>query len=272
MAVRYQEQQTSPTVAFCWGLVVGAVAITLLFATVAFASDGLDLPIGPKRPSPSTLEPNPTDALDPPYAGERLPLEEPPPPKVPSTDWFGERIPLPTGGVFIIDRSGSMGLKGAGRTRSHSHTDPRPSRLDQVVSETSRMLDALPPNARFDLVEYSTDGHPLWGKLQDATPSAVAEAKAWLAALYPRGGTQTGPHVAWALLHRGYAEAGDFFLLSDGSPHNPKVALEMILLADSARTRVHAFAFVEDNVPAEKFMEDVGCGTGGSYRVVRPLP
>jgi hypothetical protein len=209
---------------------------------------------------------SPLDELGPPTHYPE-PFREPPPPKVPETDWFGESIPMPTGGVFIIDRSGSMAAHPGGR---HGQQVPGPTRLEQVIAETGRMLAALPPNASFDLVEYSTDSSPLWGLPRPANESNKAAARAWLAALYPSGGTNTGEHTAWALVHTGYRDVGDFFLLSDGIPRGPKQALEMIGYADTPRTKVHAFAFVENNVPAEKFMSDVAVITGGTYRQVLP--
>jgi len=76
--------------------------------------------------------------------------------------------------VFVLDTSGSMA---------------EGNKLAQAKKALSFCLKNLNASDRFEIVRFSTEAEPLFGKLVAASEANVAEADAFVAGLKPIGGT-----------------------------------------------------------------------------------
>jgi len=223
-----------------------AFLVLLLLAAADDFTD-LDLPVDPKYRKAEPIIEEPPEVV----------IPEPPPP--PEVDWFGEKVVIPGGVVFIIDKSGSM---------SHSWDKTR-SRLQVAVQETIRSVKELRADAKFDVMAFSSHMVVLWGKVREASDAAKDEAIAWLEGLGAGGGTDTGTFTTWALVNYGHSgQAKDFLLLSDGSPSRAAEALKMIAGADTSKIKVHTFS-VDQSSSGEEWMKECAAVTGGTFRQVR---
>ncbi len=90
---------------------------------------------------------------------------------------------LPRETVFIIDTSGSM---------------YGPS-IDQARRSLLYALDRLRPEDRFNVIEFNSVMHRLYGESRRALPDAVAEARGWVSRLQASGGTEILPALQAAL-------------------------------------------------------------------------
>jgi Ca-activated chloride channel homolog len=90
---------------------------------------------------------------------------------------------LPRETIFIIDTSGSM--YGAS--------------IEQARNALLFALDRLLPEDRFNVIEFNSVMHRLYGESRRALPGAVEEAKAWVGKLQANGGTEMLPALRAAL-------------------------------------------------------------------------
>ena len=134
---------------------------------------------------------------------------------VPPDPEMGSGRGVPTQTVFVVDVSGSM----AG-----------PS-LEQAKAALTVALDRLAPGDTFTLIEFDHEVRPYAERFLDARPSEIADAKAWVASLEARGGTEILP----ALLHAlGLSRRGDpgrlarVVLITDGAVSNEDQVLAAV--------------------------------------------
>jgi Ca-activated chloride channel family protein len=139
---------------------------------------------------------------------------------------------------FVLDTSGSM----AG------------AKLDQAKKALRFCLANLGADDRFEIVRFSTEAEPLFGKLADADKANLARAEEFIAGLKPIGGTAIGDALEKALSLRGDRKADarpyHVIFLTDGQPtigetrEDPLV--DQVKKADGAGTRIFAFGIGND--------------------------
>lgn len=106
--------------------------------------------------------------------------------------------------VFVIDLSGSMREKNKSRTR-----------LDAAKDELVRVLGALPRDATFNIVAFSTSPRAYERQLVPARAKQIESAKKWVRALVAKGATNIFDSVDLALSMDGVES---IFVLTDGGP------------------------------------------------------
>ena len=120
--------------------------------------------------------------------------------------------------IFVIDRSTSM----------QEAVDPLEpdsiSRYEQAVEQLLAFLQALGPNARFNVLLFSSRTEPWRAQLQPAKASTLREAEDWLNRHKPKGGTNLQPAIerAFELDRQGLVdlealEADTIIVLCDGA-------------------------------------------------------
>lgn len=146
--------------------------------------------------------------------------------------------PQPKDICFVLDTSGSM----AG------------AKLDQAKKALRFCLANLNAGDRFEIVRFSTEAEPEFGKLVDAGKENLARAEEFIAGLKPIGGTAIGDALGKALERRG--DRGDdarpylVIFLTDGLPtigetrEDPLV--DQVKKANGAGTRIFAFGIGND--------------------------
>jgi Ca-activated chloride channel family protein len=97
-----------------------------------------------------------------------------------------EARPAPKDIVFVVDTSGSM----AG------------AKLTQAKKALQFCVENLNAEDRFEIVRFSTEAEPLFGKLVDADAGQRKRASDFIAALKPIGGTAIADALQTALKTR----------------------------------------------------------------------
>lgn len=124
----------------------------------------------------------------------------------PAREMAAERI-VKKDVVFVLDTSGSMAEHG---------------KLEQAKKALGFCLRSLNDGDRFEVVRFSTEAEPLFGRLVAAEKGNVEKAEAFVAALKPLGGTAIEDALRAALEPvRAQGEAGRPFnvvFLTDGRP------------------------------------------------------
>jgi Ca-activated chloride channel family protein len=115
-----------------------------------------------------------------------------------------EARPAPKDIVFVVDTSGSM----AG------------AKLDQAKKALQFCVENLNAEDRFEIVRFSTEAEPLFGKLVDADAGQRKRASDFIAALKPIGGTAIADALQTALKTRSEKSDRPFVVifLTDGLP------------------------------------------------------
>lgn len=108
--------------------------------------------------------------------------------------------PLPRDVCLLLDISGSMSG----------------SPLEQVKAVCERILDALVPQDRLELVAFSSVAARFAPGSQQATPDVVARARAWVRSLRAGGGTEMVAGIVAALAPLGTQAQRQVVLLTDG--------------------------------------------------------
>ncbi len=115
-----------------------------------------------------------------------------------------EARPAPKDIVFVVDTSGSM----AG------------AKLNQAKKALEFCVENLNAEDRFEIVRFSTEAEPLFGKLVDADAGQRKRASDFIAALKPIGGTAIADALQTALKTRSEKSERPFLVifLTDGLP------------------------------------------------------
>ena len=113
-----------------------------------------------------------------------------------------EARPAPKDIVFVVDTSGSM----AG------------AKLNQAKKALEFCVENLNAEDRFEIVRFSTEAEPLFGKLVDADAGQRKRASDFIAALKPIGGTAIADALQTALKMRSEKSERPFVVifLTDG--------------------------------------------------------
>ena len=175
--------------------------------------------------------------------------------------------------VFVIDISGSMQTPHP--TRTGTSATPAPTRYEVAAQELERAVDALPPDARFNVVLFS-DGVQVWRKgFVAPTDERKTALHRMLRGTGPNGGTNLfgGLEKAFELEStlagsRYRTPADEVFLLSDGEPSageiiEPGSILTVIReLNLVSQARVHTVFMGSGH---SSFMQTLAKNNGGKY-------
>jgi hypothetical protein len=151
--------------------------------------------------------------------------------------------------VFVIDRSGTMGLNG---------------RLERAKRELIASLSLLPSTARFQVIAYHRQAEaqlPGTG-LVAVSPEAVSEATSAMNRLVPEGGTDHGKALRAALA----LQPDVICFLTDDDDLTTEQVREITRL-NRGRASIHALCFVEPN--GESAMPMLARQNRGVFRVVK---
>ncbi len=137
--------------------------------------------------------------------------------------------PAPKDIVFVVDTSGSM----AG------------AKLDQAKKALAFCVENLNADDRFEIVRFSTEAEPLFGKLVDANVDQRKRAGDFIAGLKPIGGTAISDALQTALKMR--AEKSDrpfvVIFLTDGLPTVGSRSVDEIIAGVKKAGDVRIFSF-----------------------------
>lgn len=151
--------------------------------------------------------------------------------------------------VFVIDRSGTMGLEG---------------RLERAKRELIGSLNLLPHTARFQVIAYHRQPEPLvgGGSLTTVHPQSVSAAIAAMGQLVPEGGTDHGQALRAALA----LQPDVICFLTDDDDLTANDVREITRL-NRGRASIHALCFVEPY--GESAMPMLAKQNRGVFRVVK---
>jgi hypothetical protein len=152
--------------------------------------------------------------------------------------------------IFIIDRSGSMGV----------------NRLQAAKSELLKTLQKLPAGSQFMIYFFDHGAEPMpVSGLLTANPRTIAWAGQWVRAREAGGGTDPSQALKWALELR----PDTVWLLSDGRFAHDEAILKQ-LARDNPRqaARINTLAFHDRS--GEPALRAIAKANGGTYRFVAP--
>ncbi len=126
---------------------------------------------------------------------------------------------------FLVDISGSM----SGQLRGTEYTGIK---LDVAKSELIKAIEGLPKSAFFNIILFDNGTQPWQGQLTRATPASLADARTFIEACSPRGGTNIYDPLEEALLDD---TVDTIYLLTDGSPGSGKYTAADDILREVAK-------------------------------------
>ncbi|MFT7670573.1 MAG: hypothetical protein ACI8X5_003283 [Planctomycetota bacterium] len=168
--------------------------------------------------------------------------------------------------TFVLDHSHSM-AESFGPKKGQN-------RLDEAVEQMGRLLGQLPANARFNVVTFA-DGARSWkSKLELADETSIQNARKWVLATLPRGGTDLREGVEEAMLidKRGNVDLSDLetdtiIVLCDGQTSNGPTWVENFLRRANSDARVVFYA-VQLGSGGDGTLEELCKLTGGEFLLV----
>lgn len=169
--------------------------------------------------------------------------------------------------TFVIDRSGSMAAGMAVATGKRTSR----TRWEESVEQLMGFVDAIGEKARFGVVIFHDFPEEWKPKLEPATPENKKDARAWLAANHPNGGTQLQGGVLRAL-HIGpdgmpdlaLLEADTVIVLCDGETAEGPDWVEGFLRRANLRARV-VFHCVQVGAEGDGTLQKLASGSGGDF-------
>lgn len=168
--------------------------------------------------------------------------------------------------TFVIDRSGSMAAGMAVATGRSSRT-----RWEESVEQLMGFVDAIGEKARFGIVLFHDFPEEWKPRLEPATAENKKNARAWLAANHPNGGTQLQGGVMRAL-HVGpdgmpdlaLIEADTVIVLCDGETAEGPDWVEGFLRRANLRARI-VFHCVQVGAEGDGTLQKLASGSGGDF-------
>lgn len=163
----------------------------------------------------------------------------------------GERLPREL--ILVIDTSGSMGGESIRQARAA---------IDMAITQ-------LHPQDRFNVIEFNSGFWPWQTQAVPASADHVADARAWVARLQARGGTEMGPALHFALdgnAPDGYVRQVVF--ATDGAVDNPGGLMRLI---DSELGNSRLFPIGIGSAPNGGFMQAAAQHGRGSVTLIADL-
>ncbi len=161
---------------------------------------------------------------------------------------FGQRTKAPRRVVFTLDRSGSMqGVP-----------------LAQARKALEACLGVLSDNDQFNIIAFDNQVKNFRSKMVEATRSNLDQARGFLEAIEPGGGTELAKALTDAVkLLRG--DDGDVFVITDGQVYGTE---EILRLAKGTETRIHCLGI--GSASQDRFLTLLARETGGTSRFLTP--
>ena len=152
--------------------------------------------------------------------------------------------------IFIIDRSGSMGV----------------NRLQAAKSELLKTLQKLPSGSQFMIYFFDHRAEPMpVNGLLTANPRTIAWAGQWVRARDAGGGTDPTQALEWAFELR----PDTVWLLSDGRfAHGETILKQLARDNPKQAARINTLAFHDRS--GEPSLRAIAMANGGTYRFVAP--
>ena len=177
---------------------------------------------------------------------------------------FSKRI------AYVLDVSGSM-------NEEAGYAGERRTKIDVAKSELLKSISALPKDAEFSIIIYSTDFRLWQKKIVTATADNKKKAKAWISKIEAVGGTNIYDALAKAFelagrgtFDKGYKTALDtIFFLSDGQPTMGEHTDTNVILAECRKlnklrkVQIHTIGVGKDH--AKEFMRALAVLGRGDY-------
>jgi HEAT repeat protein len=171
---------------------------------------------------------------------------------------------------YVLDISGSMNEPAA-------YGGVNYTKMKVAKDEAVRSITALPDDALFNVILFSTTFKPWKKALVQATPAMKKEAKDMIEAIDATGATNIYDSVAKAFelagrgsFDKGYAVALDtIYLMSDGAPNqglytDPRDIIRHIVdLNATKKVQIHTIGVGKDH--NEALMRELATLTGGQY-------
>lgn len=149
----------------------------------------------------------------------------------------GSDLIAPKDITFVLDTSGSM----------------TGGKLDQARRALLFCLENLNPGDRFDLIRFSTEAEPLFGKLQQATAENIGKARRFSDGFQPIGGTNIDEALGAALAEHGDGMAPRprfIIFITDGKPTigetDEAQLVAKVKRANASGTRIFTFGIGDD--------------------------
>jgi len=172
---------------------------------------------------------------------------------VPPEDGNAPAVIVPRELIFVIDTSGSM----------HGTS------IEQARSALMLALDGLRPSDRFNVIQFNSVTHALFGRPVSASPINVQEAKRYVTQLRANGGTEMRPALERAL---GYVIDDNFFrqiiFITDGSVGNEE---ELFTLIEAELKTARLFTVGIGSAPNGWFMSKSAEYGRGTYTFISAL-
>lgn len=157
----------------------------------------------------------------------------------PSAQFSAEQI-VKKDVAFVFDTSGSMTEQG---------------KLEQAKKALNFCLRSLNKDDRFEIIRFSTEAEPLFGKLSEVSEGSLSKGEQFVSSLKPLGGTAIADALSKAVeLGADSPAAGRPYLivfLTDGQPTIGPTSQEEVIKAvmqkrDSRQIRIFAFGVGND--------------------------
>ena len=168
--------------------------------------------------------------------------------------------------TFVIDRSGSMAAGLAPATGKPART-----RWEECVEQLLGFVDAIGEKARFGIVLFHDFPEEWRPRLEPATVDHKRDAREWLAANRPNGGTQLQSGVLRALRigpdgmpDLAALEADTVIVLCDGETAEGPDWVEAFLRRANLRARV-VFHCVQVGAEGDGTLQKLASGSGGDF-------
>ncbi|MGE4158075.1 MAG: hypothetical protein AB7F75_03135 [Planctomycetota bacterium] len=184
--------------------------------------------------------------------------------------------------VFIIDISHSMVAKGTPKAMSSdSGSKWEGARIDLVKKEMEDILSKLPPETKFNIINFCNLPLPWKTQLVSASPENIAEAKKFVHAIEAIGATNVSDTLHMVL---GMAGVDAIYFMGDGIPSRSQIDMDAILydisvanLQKNIRINTTAMIFGSgpyDDLEAEKvprlkaFLENLALYNHGEHLLI----
>lgn len=129
--------------------------------------------------------------------------------------------------VFVLDISGSMIAKGKPKSLPNElDKDWEGTRIDLVKKDMDAILSKLPPDTKFNIINFCNIPLPWKTQLVTASPESIAEARKFVQAIEILGPTNVAGAMHMAL---DMAGVDSIYFMGDGIPSAQQIDMDAIL-------------------------------------------
>jgi len=161
--------------------------------------------------------------------------------------------------IFAIDASGSMSGE----------------KMEQAKKALNYSIENLNRKDRFEVIRFSTEAEKLFGSLQAAEPGRITEAKHFISAMEPMGGTNIGEALSMALSaasRKGEETTTAVVFITDGKPTVGKTDENELaeLVRDENKKMARIFVFGIDYAINTHLLDRIAEESAGYRTYVAP--